>query len=282
VHVDTGWNTNNGITNIENIVKILEFDLYTNVIDWEEMKDLQVAYLKSGVENQDTPQDHVIFAALYRFAIDNKIKYVLSGSNYATESILPSAWGHDSMDLRQLKAIHNMFGRRKLKSFPTINFFQYRFYYPYVKKMRVVDILNYVPYNRKMAIKTLQKEVGFRDYGNKHHESQFTKFFQGYYLPTKYGYDKRRAHLSSMILSEQITRDEALKEIGSVAYELDSLLEDKDFVLKKLGLTEKDYLEIMLSPNRSYRDYPTSDKLRIAMSGFKAILRNMKIMGSEG
>jgi hypothetical protein len=148
--------------------------------------------------------------------------------------------------------------------------------------MRVVDILNYVPYNRKMAIKTLQKEVGFRDYGNKHHESQFTKFFQGYYLPTKYGYDKRRAHLSSMILSEQITRDEALKEIGSVAYELDSLLEDKDFVLKKLGLTEKDYLEIMLSPNRSYRDYPTSDKLRIAMSGFKAILRNMKIMGSEG
>jgi N-acetyl sugar amidotransferase len=281
VHVDGGWNTNNATTNIENIVKTLNFDLFTYVVDWEEMKDLQVAYLKSGVENQDTPQDHVIFAALYKYAIDNKIKYVLSGSNYATESVLPAAWGHDAMDLRQLKAIHRLYGTRKLKTFPTINFFQYRFYFPYVKKMRVIDILNYVPYNRAIAIKILQEEVGFKDYGKKHYESQFTKFFQGYYLPTKFGYDKRRAHLSSQILSEHITREEALREIMEKVYPDDLLREDREFILKKLGLTEKVFSDILFSPNKSFRDYPTSSKLRIKLGKVKARLNKCGIFASQ-
>lgn len=277
VHVNGGWNSNNAMSNIENIVKALGIDLFTYVVDWEEMKDLQVAYLKASVENQDTPQDHVIFAALYRYAIDNKIKYVLSGSNYATESVLPQAWGHDAMDLRQLKAIHKLYGTRKLKTYPTLNFFQYRFYFPYIKKMRVVDVLNYVPYDRAKAIEVLRDEVGFKDYGKKHYESQFTKFFQGYYLPAKFGYDKRRAHLSSMILSGQITREEAMKEMENGAYPLEELKEDREFVIKKLGLTEQTFADIMSSPNKSFRDYPTSDELRTALSRIKSIFKRFKL-----
>lgn len=273
VHVDTGWNRDVGISNIESLVKALDIDLFTCVIDWEEMKDLQVAYLKSGVENQDTPQDHVIFAALYRFAMDNHIRFVLNGSNYATESVLPTAWGHDAMDLRQLKAIHKLYGKRKLKTYPTVSFFMYRFYYPYIKKMQVVDILNYMPYDRANAIELLHKEVGFKDYGKKHYESQFTKFFQGYYLPEKFGYDKRRAHLSSLVLSGQITREDALAEIAKRIYSDEMLREDREFIIKKLGLTEGELSDIMSSPNKSFKDYPTSNGMRVALSRIKNAIK---------
>lgn len=282
LHVDTGWNRDVGISNIENIVKVLNIDLFTKVIDWEEMKDLQVAYLKSGVENQDTPQDHVIFAALYRFAVDNRIRFVLSGSNYATESVLPTAWGHDAMDLKQLKAIHKLYGKRKLKTFPTVNFFKYRFYYPYIKKMQVVDILNYIPYDRENAIQTLQKEVGFKDYGKKHYESQFTKFFQGYFLPVKFGYDKRKAHFSSLVLSGQMTREEALTKIAEKTYSDETLKNDLNFIIKKLGLSQESFADIMAAPNKSFLDYPTSVKLRITMSKIKNRLRRLSKMGKRG
>lgn len=282
VHVDTGWNRDVGISNIENIVKVLNIDLFTKVIDWEEMKDLQVAYLKSGVENQDTPQDHVIFAALYGFAVDNRINFVLSGSNYATESVLPTAWGHDAMDLKQLKAIHKLYGKRKLKTFPTVNFFKYRFYYPYIKKMQVVDILNYIPYDRENAIQTLQKEVGFKDYGKKHYESQFTKFFQGYFLPVKFGYDKRKAHFSSLVLSGQMTREEALSKIAEKTYSDETLKNDLDFIIKKLGLSQESFAAIMAAPNKSYLDYPTSVKLRITMSKIKDRIRRLSKIGKRG
>ncbi len=282
VHVDTGWNRDVGISNIENIVKVLNIDLFTKVIDWEEMKDLQVAYLKSGVENQDTPQDHVIFAALYGFAVDNRINFVLSGSNYATESVLPTAWGHDAMDLKQLKAIHKLYGKRKLKTFPTVNFFKYRFYYPYIKKMQVVDILNYIPYDRENAIQTLQKEVGFKDYGKKHYESQFTKFFQGYFLPVKFGYDKRKAHFSSLVLSGQMTREEALSKIAEKTYSDETLKNDLDFIIKKLGLSQESFTAIMAAPNKSYLDYPTSVKLRITMSKIKDRVRRLSKIGKRG
>lgn len=272
VHVDTGWNRDVGMSNIERIVKALGLDLVTHVVDWDEMRDLQVAYLKSGVENQDTPQDHAIFAALYRFAMSNGIRYVLSGSNYATESVLPVAWGHDAMDLRQLKAIHRRFGERPLRTFPTVNFFQYRFFFPYVKRMRVVDILNHMPYDRRQAIATLEREVGFRDYGKKHYESQFTKFFQGYYLPAKFGFDKRKAHLSSQILSGQLTREEALRELAGESYPPEELAADRAFVVKKLGLSEPEFSAIMAAPNRSWRDYPSSTRLREALSQAKGAL----------
>ncbi|RME24979.1 MAG: N-acetyl sugar amidotransferase, partial [Candidatus Zixiibacteriota bacterium] len=196
VHIDTGWNSELAVQNIEAIVKKLGYDLYTHVVDWEEMRALQLAFFKAGVANQDTPQDHAIFAGLYRFAVQNKIRYVFSGSNYATESILPNSWGYSAMDARQIKGIYKRHGDgTKLRSFPFVSFFQYHFYYPYVKRMTVVRPLNFLPYNKELAISTLESELGWKYYGGKHYESRFTKFFQGYYLPVRFGYDKRRAHM---------------------------------------------------------------------------------------
>jgi N-acetyl sugar amidotransferase len=272
VHVDTGWNRDVGVSNIEALVKALKIDLATVVVDWDEMRDLQVAYLRAGVENQDTPQDHAIIAGLLRTAVRNKIPYVLSGANYSTESVLPTAWGHDAMDLRQLKAIHRRFGTRKLRSYPTLNFFQYRIWLQYMQQMRVVDMLNYIPYDRKMAIGSLKRDVGFREYGDKHFESQFTKFFQGYYLPRKFGYDKRRAHLASMVLSGQLTREVALGLLANSEYSDEDLRRDHEYISKKLELSESEFDAILSAPRHSYRDYPTSLTLHRRMSRVKQLL----------
>jgi N-acetyl sugar amidotransferase len=272
VHVDTGWNRDVGMSNIERIVKALRLDLVTLVVDWEEMRDLHSAYLRAGVENQDTPQDHAINAGLLRTALRHGIRYVLSGANYSTESVLPNAWGHDSMDLRQLKAIHKRFGTRRLRRYPTLNFVQYRLWIPYVRKLRVVEMLNYMPYDRSTAIDALRREVGFREYGDKHFESQFTKFFQGFFLPTKFGYDKRRAHLASMVLSGQLSRARALEVMNQAPYSDEVLKADRAFILKKLGLSEGEFDAILASPPRSYRDYPTSTSLHRRMSRLKQML----------
>jgi len=259
VHVDAGWNTELAVNNIENLVKKLNIDLYTFVVNWEEMQDLQVAYFRASVANLDVPQDHAFFAALYNYAIKNKIKYVLSGSNYATESILPKSWGYSAMDLRNLMSIHQRFGKKKLRTYPKVNFFQYHLYYPYIKKMCVVRPLNYMPYDREGAIKILQEKFNWSNYGDKHHESRFTKLFQSYYLPKKFGYDKRKAHLSSLIVSGLISRDEALNELEKPLYDKEELRRDRLFVIKKLGLTEQEFDELIKQPNHSYKDYPNNE-----------------------
>lgn len=274
VHVDGGWNSEIASKNIENICRSLGIDLHTYVVNWEEMRDLQLAFLRSGVENQDIPQDHVFVAAVHKIAAQYGIKYMLNGSNIATESILPAAWGYNSLDLRHIKAIHRRFGRGKLKTFPTISFFKLHFYYPYIKHIKVARLLNYMPYNKEQAMRTLEKEVGWRYYGGKHYESRFTHFFQGYYLPVKYGYDKRRAHLSSLIVSGQMTRDQALTRMQQPRYLPQQLQEDKTFVIKKLGLTEQEFDRILSMPNKSYRDYPSNLGRR------KFLLKIVKIVRS--
>ena len=261
VHVDAGWNSELAVQNIENIVKKLDIDLFTCVIDWEEMRDLQLAFLKSGVANQDTPQDHALFAALYRFAIQNKIKYVLSGSNNATEFILPSSWGSDAMDSFHLKSIHKKFGERSLQTYPTVSFFSLYIAFRYIYGMEIITPLNYIPYNKSEAIQILEREIGWKYYGGKHYESRFTKFFQGYYLPQKFGYDKRKAHLSSLIVSGQISRDDALKEMEKEAYPVDQLAEDREFFIKKMRLTEQEFSDLMSVPNTNFSVYPSNHKL---------------------
>ena len=261
VHVDAGWNSELAVQNIENIVKKLDIDLFTCVIDWEEMRDLQLAFLKSGVANQDTPQDHALFAALYRFAIQNKIKYVLSGSNNATEFILPSSWGYDAMDSFHLKSIHKKFGERSLQTYPTVSFFSLYIAFRYIYGMEIITPLNYIPYNKSEAIQILEREIGWKYYGGKHYESRFTKFFQGYYLPQKFGYDKRKAHLSSLIVSGQISRDDALKEMEKEAYPVDQLAEDREFFIKKMRLTEQEFSDLMSVPNTNFSVYPSNHKL---------------------
>ncbi len=260
VHVDGGWNSDEAVSNIENLTKKLGIDLYTVVVNWQEMKDLQLAFLKAAVANQDVPQDHAFFAGLYSFSVKYKIRHVLNGSNFATESILPASWGYNAMDSIYIMDIHKKFGTRKLKTFPIVSFYKRYIYYPFIKKMQVIKPLNYMPYNKDEAIAIMEKELGWKYYGGKHHESRFTKFFQAYYLPVKFGYDKRRAHLASLIMSGSITRDAALAEMEKLPYNEDTIESDMEFVAKKLGISMAEFKELMALPNKATSDYKSNAK----------------------
>ncbi len=272
IHIDGGWNSELAVHNIENIVKLLQIDLYTAVIDWGEMRDLQLAYFKSSLANQDVPQDHAFFATLYNVANKKKIKYFLSGGNIATESILPSSWGYDAMDAKQLKAVHKKFGKIPLKNYITVSFFEKYIYYPYFKKFKIKRPLDFVPYIKEDAKKIIQEKLNWRDYGGKHHESRFTKFFQSHYLPEKFGYDKRKAHLSSLIVSGQLTREEALQEISKPLYDPKELNEDKEFLAKKLGISLDEFNQIMKLPKKTFKDYPSDYKLMQYFRKIKKVL----------
>jgi len=261
VHVDAGWNSEIAVSNIESIVKYCNYDLFTYVIDWEEMKDLQLAYFRSGIANQDVPQDHAFFAILYHYAVSKNISYVISGGNTATEGVAPPiSWENSAMDSVNLKAIHKKFGLGKLKNYRTISFFDYYVYYPFFKKMKTIRPLNFIPYNREEAINELVEKVGFKEYGRKHGESVFTRFYQNYYLPKKFGFDKRLPHFSTLILTNQMTREDALNKLKQPLYEDElSLKNDINFFCRKLGINEEEFQKIMNSPSHSYKEYPTWD-----------------------
>jgi N-acetyl sugar amidotransferase len=255
MHVDAGWNSELAVANIEKIVKFCSYDLHTYVVDWEEMRDLQLAYLRAGVANQDVPQDHVFFGSLYRFAVKHGIKYVLSGGNIATESIFPSSWHGSAMDATNLRAIHRKFGTRRLKRYKTIGFLEYYFWYPFVRGLRTVRPLNYMSYNKQEATNELEEKIGWRSYGRKHGESIFTKFFQNYYLPAKFGYDKRRPHLASLIMSGQMTREEALDHLEEPLYLAEELDRDIEYLCKKLGISKDEFDSLMEVPAHSHKDF---------------------------
>jgi N-acetyl sugar amidotransferase len=259
VHVDAGWNSELAVYNIEQIVKYCNYDLHTHVMDWEEIKDLQLAYFKSGVSNQDVPQDHAFFSSMYHFAVQNKIRYIISGGNIATESILPASWLHSAMDSVNLRAIHKKFGKRPLRQFKTISTLQYYIFYPFIYKMKTIRPLNFMEYNKKEALEYLKNTIGYKEYGRKHGESIFTKFYQNYYLPVKYGYDKRRPHLSSLILSGQISREEALSELSKSLYDPHELKEDLEYVAKKLNISVDEFNKIIHGQNHNYDEYKNWD-----------------------
>lgn len=258
VHFDSGWNSELAVNNIENIVKKLGFDLYTYVVDWDEMRDLQLSFFKASVQNCDDPQDHSFVAALYKLADERDIRYMISGYNLATESILPRSWANNSSDLKSLRAIQKMFGTVELKSYPQLGIYKRLIYYRFIKKIKGINILDYLHYNKNEAKELLKTELSWRDYGGKHYESKFTRFFQAYYLPTKFGFDKRKAHLSSLIVSGQIFREQALNEIKKELYPEKQLQEDKEFVCKKLGIAESEFEQIMARPIKTYKDYPSN------------------------
>ena len=259
VHVDAGWNAELAVANIEAIVKYCGYDLHTHVVDWEEMRDLQLAYLRSGIANQDIPQDHIFFASLYHFAIRNNIRYVLSGGNLATEAIFPKAWHNDAMDAVNLKAIHKKFGSRPLQNYKTISFFECYIWYPLVKGMRTVRPLNYMPYNKDIALEELKQAVGYKPYKRKHGESLFTKLFQNHILPRRFGYDKRRPHLSSLIVSGQLSKQEALEKLAEPLYEAHELEQDIAYFCKKLGISREEFEGFLIAPLRHYTDFPNWD-----------------------
>lgn len=261
VHVDAGWNTQVAQCNINKLITKLGIHLHTITIDFDEMRDLQVAFLKSGVANCDAPQDMAFFAALYGYAVKNNVRYVFTGSNFATESILPSAWGHCAMDSLQLRDIHRKFGKKPLVTFPIVSFFDYYVLYPKINKMQVLSPLNNITYSKKIALDLLKREYAWESYGNKHCESIWTKFFQEYFLPVKFGYDKRRPHFTSMILAGEMTREEALEILKKPAYDPENLQKDLQEILEKLQLSPKEWEEIMQTPKRSYRDYRNNEEL---------------------
>jgi len=275
VHVDAGWNSETAVNNIEKVVTHCGFELYTHVMDWEEMKDLQLAYLKAGVSNQDVPQDHAFFANLYRFAVQNKITTVLSGGNIATEGVFPDSWHGSAMDAINLKAIHRKYGSIPLKHYRTISFWQTYFWFPFVRKMTVIRPLNYMPYSREDAIEELERTCDWRSYGRKHGESLFTRFFQNHYLPEKFGYDKRRAHLSSMIVSGQLSRDEALVGLNEPLYDGHSLEIDKGYFCKKLDISIEELEKYMLEPNRHYSDFANWDGRYNAMKRIQGFVERI-------
>lgn len=258
VHVDAGWNSELAVSNIEKIVKHCNYELHTHVMDWEEMQDLQLAYFRAGVANQDVPQDHAFASSLYHFAVRNGIRTVLSGGNIATEGVFPSAWHGAAIDAINLKAIHRSCGRLRLRKFKTISFVQYYLWYPLARKMKTLRPLNYMPYDREQAITELE-HVGWRSYGRKHGESLFTRFFQNYYLPTKFGYDKRRPHFSSMILSGQLSRADALEQLEEPLYAAQDLETDVTYFCKKIGIGRDEFESVMAQPNRHYSDFANWD-----------------------
>lgn len=279
VHVDAGWNSELAVYNIENIVKYCGYDLHTHVMNWPEVRDLQLAYLKAGLANQDVVQDHAYFSSLYHFAVENKINYVISGGNIATEAVFPNSWNHSAMDAINLKAIHKRYGTIPLSDYKVISFLQYYLYYPFIKKMKVILPLNYLPYSKEDALAELQEKVGYKSYGRKHGESRFTKFFQNHYLPVKFNMDKRKLHLSSMVLSELINREQAIKELEKPLYNEQELSEDKHYIAKKLGITIDQLDEYTCAPNHDYSEYPNWDSRYAFMKRVQSIVS--KIVGKN-
>ncbi|MFM9909063.1 MAG: N-acetyl sugar amidotransferase, partial [Chitinophagaceae bacterium] len=222
VHLDNGWNSELAVKNIENIISKLNIDLFTLVINWKEFKDIQLSYLKASVVDIEVVSDHAIFSSMYKLAKEKNIGYIISGTNIVTEHIMPPSWLYKKMDFDNLKDIHKKFGTVKLKTYPTFDFKKY-VYYTSVLKLTPISILNYIPYNKMEIKKFITKELDWRDYGGKHYESIFTKFYQAYILPQKFKIDKRKAHLSTLICAGQLTRDEALLELEKPLYDMDEL-----------------------------------------------------------
>ena len=254
VHMDNGWDSELAVKNIEETLKRLGIDLHTEVLDWEEFKGLQVAFLKSSTPDSEIPSDHAIWAVLGDLADKLNVKYIVSGFNVRTETHLPRAWSQGHFDWKYIRSVNRLFGRGRLKTFPHIGFFTY---YRRLLTHRRVDILNYIDFNKTEAMKILEQELGWRYYGGKPSASIYTRFYQGYILPTKFGYDKRRSHLSSLICSGETTRDAALKELDKPTYQPTMQEEDREYVVKKLGLADDEFEAILNAPKKTFWDYPS-------------------------
>jgi N-acetyl sugar amidotransferase len=257
VHVDNGWNSEEGVRNIENICKILDIDLYTNVLDWEEFKDLQLSFLKASTPDSDVPADNAIFETLYRIANQFRIKFILAGYNTSSESILARAWSQGYFDKRYIKAVYKEYGKKKrLKKIRILSSLKIN-YYKKIKQIQLIKTLDYIDYDKEKAKLFLKENLNWQDYGRKHGESVFTRFFQEYILPKKFGYDKRKAHYSSLIVANQLSREEALEKLKGPLYfsQLD-MDNDTSYFCNKLDISISDFEKIIESPCKTIFDYP--------------------------
>lgn len=261
-HVDGGWNTEVAVRNINSLVSGLGLELITDVINWKEMRDLQLSFFRSGVPHIDLPQDHAFIASLYKFSLKNNIKYILNGSNYSTEGIRnPVNWGWFGTDLIQIADIHSKFGEIKLKKYPLSGILNHKFYLRYIKGIKVVNPLNYVNYRKKEAEDVLFKEYGWIPYPQKHFESRFTKFFEGHWLPTRFGFDTRKPQFSSLIITDQMLRDDAEARLKEPAYPIEEVEKDYDFIASKLRISVEDLKQYHSMPIKSYKDFKNQEFL---------------------
>ncbi|MBX7120080.1 MAG: N-acetyl sugar amidotransferase [Gemmatimonadaceae bacterium] len=275
-HVDAGWNSDLAVSNIERIVEGLGLDLFTEVIDWDEMRDLQLAFFKAGVPNIDTPQDHAFFATMYKFAEQYGVRYILTGANISTECVKnPLEWMYYQSDSIHLRDIHRRFGTRPLERFPLTTILKHKIWLRYVKGIQVVRPLDQVPYVKAEAMRLLQERFGWQPYPQKHFESRFTRFYEGWWLPRRFGYDTRRVQCSSLILTGQMTRDEALEKLRQPAIDDETGQREFRFVASKLGITAEELQRYFEMPKRSFRDYRSQRQV------YAVGARVMKLLGLE-
>lgn len=258
VHMDNGWDSELAVQNIRTLLERLDLPLYTYVIDWQEFRDLQLSFLKASTPDSEIPTDHAIWATLYLVAVKYGIKYVIDGQNITSESIVPRRWSYGHSDWRYIKGIQKKFGSIKLKTFPYYSQLDL-FYIHQVKKIECVSILNYMDYDKEKAKAFLIDEFGWKDYGGKHYESFYTKFYQSYILPIKFNADKRKMHLSSVIASGQMTREEALQELKKPLYDEKEIERDIEYFCEKMEISRAEFDEIMNRPKKYFWDYKSNE-----------------------
>lgn len=274
-HVDAGWNSQIATNNIEKLVDKLNLDLYTEVIDWEEMRSLQLAFFKSGVPHIDTPQDHAFFATMYKFASKHKIKTIITGGNHSTECIRnPKEWMYFQSDSIQLKNINKIYGNHKLKKFPITNILWHKIWLPYFKGIKLIRLIDLMPYNKKLAEQILVDEYGFQTYPQKHFESRFTKFYESFWLYERFGYDTRKVQLSSLILTNQLSRDDALEILKNPPYEAATIKHEFEYISNKLNISLEELQSYFDMPLKTYKDYKNQESIYHLGSNF---LRKMGI-----
>jgi len=276
VHVDGGWNTEPAVRNIESLVRKLNIDLHTCVIEWQEMKELQVAFLKSSVLNQDIPQDHAFFSTLYRVAVKFGLRHYLSGVNFSSECLSVPGFGHPSIDGKHVRAINKKFSKQQLLTYPSMGFMEYLWMTRVRRQLTIHRPLDLLSYDKSAAKSVLQCAYEWRDYGDKHCESRFTKFYQEIYLPRKFSFDKRKLHLSSLIVSGQLTREAALKELDRPISTLLQMKRDIKFVAKKIGLTLGELETLINLPSVSHNNYPNSQAIYSGLSLLRSYSRKLK------
>lgn len=275
-HVDGGWNSELAVNNIQVMVDKLGLDLYTEVINWEEMKDFQLAFFKSGVPHLDIPQDHAFIATLYNFADKYKIKYILNGGNISTECVRnPMEWLYYGTDMAQIRDIIRRFSTVKMETYPFSPILRHKFYLRYLKGVQVVKPLNYMTYIKQDALKLLADTYGWKPYPQKHFESRFTKFYEGYWLPERFGFDTRKVQYSSLILTKQMSRNEALEKLKKPAYDPATIEDEFNYIATKLGITPAELRKYFKMEKKFYWDYKNQENI------FRAGAKALKFLGIE-
>lgn len=255
IHLDNGWNSEAAVKNIQNICAILHIDLFTYVIDWDEFKDLQLSFLKASTPDSEIPTDHAIVSILYKLARKNDVKYIIGGTNITSESIMPAEWSQGHSDWKYISGLQHQFGKIKLRSFPHRSLLE-DVWNRFMLRIKWIELLNYIDYDKEKAKEIIKAKLKWEDYGRKHGESHYTRIFQEYILPVKFGYDKRRAHYSSSIVAGQLSREQALKMLEEPLYLTNEALEqDINYLVSKFSINKEEFETIMNAPPKSYWDY---------------------------